>query len=214
MHLTCQGKEIGDAQFVIVSQINRGLQLIKSQPSLRMEIAELNMKAGNLGLDRSDFVTANSCFSVTLSLLPDDHWKSMHTFCLSLYYSVAKAAYSSSNLEKAQKALQKIIDESKCLNDKLDALHLLVTVLVERDAQEQAFNTSLEVLTQLGETVPDSFERRDARAMIKKTCKILGNITEEKLSSMKEADKKTEYILLFYSHIADVAFFAKPTLGE
>lgn len=199
---------------MVVSQINRGLQLIKSHPSLRMEIAELNTKTGNLALDRSDFVTANSCFSVALSLLPDDHWESMHTFCLSLYYSVAKAAYSSSNLEKAQKALQKVIDESKFLDEKLDALHLLVTVLVERDAQEQAFNTSLEVLVQLGETIPDSFEKRDARAMIKKTCKLLGGITEERLSSMKEADKKTKYILMFYSHIADVAFFAKPVMGE
>lgn len=214
MHLTCQGKEIGDAQFMVVGQINRGLELIKSHSSLRMEIAELNMKAGNLALDRSDFVTANSCFSVTLSLLPDDHWESMHSFCLSLYYSVAKAAYSSSHLEKAQKALQKVIDESKCLDDKLDALHLLVTVLVERDAQEQAFNTSLEVLVQLGETIPDSFEKRDARAMIKKSCKLLGDVTEEKLSSMKEADKKTEYILMFYSHIADVSYFAKPVIGE
>jgi len=179
-----------------------------------MEIAELNMKAGNVGLDRSDFVTANSYFSVSLSLLPEDHWNSMYTFCRSLYFSVAKAAYSSANLEKAQKALQKIIDESKCLNEKLDALHLLVTVLVERDAQEQAFTTSFEVLLQLGETIPDSFDKRDARAMVKKTSKILGDISEESMSKMKEVDKKTEYILMFYNHISGVAFFAKPAMGE
>eukprot|EP00984_Skeletonema_dohrnii_P016979 scaffold7649_cov133-Skeletonema_dohrnii-CCMP3373.AAC.2 len=214
LHATCKGKEDGDVQFVIVSQINRGLQLIESHPSLRMEIAELNMKAGNVGLDRSDFVTANSYFSVSLSLLPEDHWNSMYTFCRSLYFSVAKAAYSSANLEKAQKALQKIIDESKCLNEKLDALHLLVTVLVERDAQEQAFTTSFEVLLQLGESIPDSFDKRDARAMVKKTSKILGDISEESMSKMKEVDKKTEYILMFYNHIAGVAFFAKPAMGE
>jgi predicted ATPase len=214
LHSTCKGKEVGDVQFVIVSQINRGLQLIESHPSLRMEIVDLNMKAGNVGLDRSDFVTANSYFSVSLSLLPEDHWNSMYTFCRSLYFSVAKAAYSSANLEKAQKALQKIIDESKCLNEKLDALHLLVTVLVERDAQEQAFTTSFEVLLQLGETIPDSFDKRDARAMVKKTSKILGDISEESMSKMKEVDKKTEYILMFYNHISGVAFFAKPAMGE
>lgn len=215
MHTICQRKEVGDAQsqFAIVSQINRGLQLVES-PSLRMEIAELNMKTGNLSLDRSDFVTANSYFSVTLSLLPEDHWESMPTFSRSLYYSVAKAAYSSANLEKAQKALQKIIDESKSLNEKLDALHLLVTVLLERDAQEPAFNTSLEVLVQLGETIPDKFDKKDARAMIKKTSKILGGVSEESLSTMKEVDKKTEHVLIFYSHMSDVAFFAKPAMGE
>jgi len=91
LHAICQRKGIGDSQsqFAIVSQINRGLLLVES-PSLRMEIAELNMKAGNLSLDRSDFVTANSYFSVTLSLLSEDHWEIMPTFSRSLYYSVAK----------------------------------------------------------------------------------------------------------------------------
>ena len=79
MHSTCKGKEVGDIQFVIVIHINQGLQLIDTHPSLRMEIAELNMKAGNLGLDLSDFATANSYFSVTLSLLPEDHWKRVCT---------------------------------------------------------------------------------------------------------------------------------------
>jgi hypothetical protein len=43
----------------------------------------------------------------------------------------------------------------------------------------------LEVLSQLGGTIPDSFDKRDARTMVKKTSKILGNLSEENMMLRK-----------------------------
>ena len=199
--------------YLIIGQINKGLIVLEKDPSLRIEIAELNVKAGNQRLDRSDFGTATSYFSVALSLLPDDHWKSMYKFCLTLYYSVAKAAYSSGNLEKAQKALQKIIDESKQLPEKLQALNLLVTVLVERDAREEAFTTSCEVLSNFGEVIPDSFDKKDAKAMVKDTSMMLGSL-ENIQHKIKPADQKTQYCLMFYSHLPNVSYYLKPAISK
>lgn len=198
---------------LIIGQINKGLIVLEKDPSLRIEIAELNVKAGNQRLDRSDFGTATSYFSVALSLLPDDHWKSMYKFSLALYYSVAKAAYSSGNLEKAQKALRKIIDESKQLPEKLQALNLLVTVLVERNAREEAFTTSCEVLSNFGEVIPDSFDKKNARVMVKETSTMLGSL-ENFQHKIKPADQKCQYCLMFYSHLPNVAYYLKPAIGK
>ena len=113
--------------FQVVDCVNHGVpDLI--QPSMTNEIAKLNFKAASRAMELSDYDTAETYFSKALSLIPGDNWEEEYGFNLRFYFLRAKVAYSRGEVEKASGLLKEIIDKGHCLNDKLDAYYLYVTV--------------------------------------------------------------------------------------
>ncbi len=82
-------------------------------------------------MDKTDYEMAQSYFSNAFSLIQEDYWTLKYEFCLRLYFLSAKAAYSCGNIEKASIMLKRIIKEGKCVEDKLDAYFLYVSVSYE-----------------------------------------------------------------------------------
>lgn len=111
---------------VIVDQINLGLSLV--EPSMRLDVAELNFNAGLTSLKVSDFATATAYFTNATSLLPHDHWASAYDFCIRLFFNRAKSAYSRGYAEEAIRFLKEILDKGRCFEDKLDAYHYYLNV--------------------------------------------------------------------------------------
>lgn len=114
------------ATFQIVDQINLDLSLI--EPSMRLDAAELNFRAGSTSLKLSDFSTATSYFTNATSLLPHNHWKSAYDFSIRLFFNRAKSAYSCGHAKEAIRYLKEILDKGHCFEDKLDAHHYYLNV--------------------------------------------------------------------------------------
>ena len=112
--------------FQIADQFNQDLTLV--DPDMLTDVSELNVRAGSTAMDLSDFTTASSYLTNAHSLLPDDCWEEMYEFTMRLYYLSAKAAYSSGHSENAINLLKAILDEGRCMEDKLDAQQLHLTV--------------------------------------------------------------------------------------
>lgn len=129
LHSASKDDELGGSIFQICDQINYGIQHV--QPSMQVDIAKLNIKAGSRAMDLSDYKTATSYLNNALKLLPKNHWTSHYGICLQLFYSKAKSAYSCGNKEDAYQLLKKILDKGCCIKDKLDAHYLYVSVSVE-----------------------------------------------------------------------------------
>ena len=119
----------GGAMFTIVDQINHGIPSL-IQHKMQRNVVELNFDSASRAMDRSDHETAQSYLNNALALLPNDHWTSNYEFSLRLFSLSANAAYSSGNIEKAYDSLKEILKQGRCLEDKLDAYCLYVTVSV------------------------------------------------------------------------------------
>jgi len=206
-----RGKDLGGAIFHVIDQINHGIpQLI--QPQMTRDIIELNFYSGSKAMDRSDYKTAQSYFSNSFLLLPEDHWSSDYEFSLQLYFLSAKVAYSCGNIEKAYILLKKILEEGCCLADKLDAYHLYATILHACEESDEAYTTCHEVLSQLNETIPDSVDMRSTMAIVKETGDMLQKKSDTELSEMKEMDNVLLFTLKFYTLLICIAFWKKPTI--
>lgn len=207
-----KGKDLGDMIFTIADQINLGLHSLQHAITNSAYIAELNLDAGSKAFDRSDYITAKPYLKVAMSLLPTDHWEQQYDFSLRLYYLTAKAAYSCGDLKEATVTLKKLLSKGRCIDDKLDAQSLLVTILHVSDELEEAYATCKEVLSELGETIPDNFNQKEAERMIVETSKVLGSMSDEDFSNPNEISRKLYYCLKFYSSLSLIAFHSKPEM--
>ena len=122
-------QDSNDVIFHIVDQINHGVPSLV-QPEIGVEIAELNLKAGDRAMTFSDYETASSYLRKAMALLPQSHWRDHYEMSLRLYMLSAKAAYSCSrgNAQQTRALLKSILDNGRCIGDKLDAYYLNVTV--------------------------------------------------------------------------------------
>jgi len=86
------------------------------------------------------------------------------------------------------------------------------TILIACSKGLKAYTTCHDVLTQLGEIIPQLLESKEATRMVEATSKAVQNISEADLQQMKEMEKKHSISLKFYSLITTVSFFAKPDM--
>ena len=125
----CRGKTLGEATLPIVDLINRGLHSIEKN----VEIAQLNLEAGKKCFEQSDYATADTYLKKGLSLLPDNPWHSQYPLTLELYCLSSMSAYACGNSENAQDAVQVVLKEAHCIDDKCDAYFLLVNIYQARE---------------------------------------------------------------------------------
>ena len=116
-----------DSIFSVVNQINRGVPNLVEKNMLN-DITKLNVDSGSRAMEGSDYVTAQSYFNCALTLLPENHWISSYDFSLRLFLLRSKAAFSCGDIETAYTSLKEIFDKGGCLEDKLDAYSLYVSV--------------------------------------------------------------------------------------
>jgi len=127
MHSNCEEEDVGDAIFLIASQINYGEEYTLKNRELRTKVAKLNMRAGKRALDGYNHKTAYSFLETASSLLPVDHWESCYELSLRLSILTARAAYSCRHFDEAESILQRIFENALSTKDKLPAYSLLGT---------------------------------------------------------------------------------------
>ena len=120
---------------IMIDQINHGVGESVQSEKDRILIAELNYKAGGTAMAHSGFVKAFSYFETAKSLLPEDHWTSQYYFSIRLFLSLSNAAFACGYGNLADEALNAILREAKCLEDKLVSNFLYCNCMCSRSAQ-------------------------------------------------------------------------------
>eukprot|EP00986_Skeletonema_menzelii_P014775 scaffold10227_cov132-Skeletonema_menzelii.AAC.1 len=153
---------------IMIDQINHGVgELIQSEKD-RVAIAELNYKAGVTAMTHSGFVKAFSYFETAKSLLPVNHWTSQYYFSIRLFLSFSNAAFACGYGDLADEALDAILREATCLEDKLDAYYFTNNLLFHRGQTKAAITKCTEVLSGLGETIPTKVDANELNDMLRK----------------------------------------------
>ena len=90
-----------------------------------------------------------------------------HPMLLSNTAQCSIAAYPSGEIDLAIALLKQICEKAKCLDDKLDASHLLIKILHhEQHDSQAALNICCDTLTALGENVKNSNQLSDLRVSV------------------------------------------------
>ena len=107
--------------FTAITQINHGGPSVISDPSKRILIAKLNLRAGKLSIELSDYASALSLFEHGISYLGDDKWTSEYELTLNLFDAAAEAACVLNKNAEVMLYTEQIVANAKSLEDGLNS---------------------------------------------------------------------------------------------
>jgi len=111
-------EEMDKSVFSIVDQINHALDLIDG-PSLRIEVAALNLRAGLRAKSSMAYRAAVSYFETGIGLLPADAWQAQYRLSYDLHLHLAEA-YSVLNEEAPfQNLIGRLLDKVQKAEDRI-----------------------------------------------------------------------------------------------
>jgi hypothetical protein len=112
-----------------------------------------------------------------------------------LHILAAKSAYSCGDGAEANTTLRHIISHACCLEDKLESyLHLIVTLFDTLQVKE-SFTMTSDVLSQLGEVIPDVIGDKEAKQISETTSSMLSYAAKENfLASMSSYASKETFL--------------------
>ena len=88
----------------------------------------------------------------------------------------------------------------------------VATVLFDRKCSMDAYTLCHDVLSQLGEEIPESAQNNQIFKIVEATTNIMKNISDSNLLEMKEMDERHCISMAFYNIIAQAAYFVKPEM--
>jgi predicted ATPase len=118
-----------------------------------LELARLNLAAGNAAIGKSAFRHAAGFLSKGVELVKG-WWRTDYSLCLELYTLSAEAEYAASNFECCDRRIADVLSNGRCLEDKLRVYLLKVQSQGVRGSVLEALNESVAVLQVLGEAIP------------------------------------------------------------
>jgi len=139
--------------FDIANHYNNGISLITDLEEL-IEIAELNVDAGQKAKKSSAFEPAYRYFKTALSILPEDCWQQYYALSLKASNEAAETAYLSSHDREMERICKVILQNTNTLLDKVKAYTILIQSFGSRNQNDKAVTTSFDILNQLGVRIP------------------------------------------------------------
>ena len=141
----------------IVDQINQGISLITEYEE-KVEIAKLNLRAGEISLAASSFFSA-SIYLLQGSVLVSEEsdWINNYDLCLRLYTNAAEVQLILNNYDGAIISIDPILKHGKTIEDQLRAYEALTTALFSQGKVKESLHHCIAVLNELDCPLP-SFE--------------------------------------------------------
>ncbi|WP_437911823.1 AAA family ATPase [Sorangium sp. So ce302] len=143
--LKAQRAEREDALFEIVSHLNRGAALLRSQAE-RDELAALNLRAGRKAQAAAAYQSAAALFAAGLSLLardPRERWETRYDLAYPLSLERAHAAYATGNIEEAERLLEELLERTRTELDRAAVVELAVSFYQTRGRSDHAVDLAL-----------------------------------------------------------------------
>jgi hypothetical protein len=233
-----KGEVADDMLFSIADQIKHGIDNLATESLvLRRGFAKLYEISGSKAAACSDHAASCSYLELALTLLSDVHSKTNSELTLRISLRLAESRYSCGDVEKAQCILQEITPECHSLEDTLRVHALLAAsecnllsmiekviclfvicssspvVLISRKNLAEAYTLCCEVLSQLGEEIPEPFNSSQITEMVGATLNMVKSISSQDLMEMTGMDERLSISMHFYTIMGTAAFFVKPIMS-
>jgi predicted ATPase/signal transduction histidine kinase/DNA-binding response OmpR family regulator len=145
--------ELEENIFDIVNQLNVGAELI-TQQSAKDELAQLNVMAGRKAKASTAYESALRYLETSLGLLASDSWQNQYDFTLALYVEAVEVQYLNTQFEQADKLSTIVLQHAKELLDRVKIYELKIQSYYAKLQLQLAIETALEILEQLGISLP------------------------------------------------------------
>eukprot|EP00957_Ditylum_brightwellii_P205625 15344668-Ditylum_brightwellii.AAC.1 len=106
-----QDEMLDHVLFLVVDQLNRGQKFITKEKD-RMELATLNLKAGEKAMSLAAFISSASYLRAGIDLLCNDHWEMCYDLSLQLHNLYVEAEYCNGHFEEVGHAAGVVIKQA------------------------------------------------------------------------------------------------------
>ena len=140
--------------FEIVNHLNLGHHII-STDTQRIELAQLNLKAGIKAKNSVAFDSALNYFQTAMEVLPEAKWEKFYEITLSLFVEAAEASYLSGRYDLMENFSSEVFKHARELLDKVKIYEIKIQALNAQYKLREAISTAKNVLGLLGVKIPE-----------------------------------------------------------
>ncbi|KAL7570248.1 hypothetical protein ACA910_020671 [Epithemia clementina (nom. ined.)] len=199
--------------YVIVGQLMLGKSQINDTRE-KSAVAKPCLQSGIRAMKQSSFSTAFTFLMQGIELLGLRGWHDEYDLCLGLHNFAAEVAYCTANFDAVFSLVNKVFENTKAFTDTLQARATNVYALGGSGRMEEALESGLSVLKQLGVKFPEKLRLSDVGNGLRKTVKLLKGRSMESLLRLPILnDSKTVAVMHMLNLLFVYAFFSKMELA-
>lgn len=169
--------------FEIVKHLNIGIQLIEDENE-KLELARLNLKAGQKVKASAAYQHAYDCFRNAISLLPPDSWSRFYDLTLTIYSEAIQACHYYQKYDESKQLGETVLESAIHILDKSTAYEFRIMNLMAQGELNQIVDVALKILSNHGLAIPKSPKKRQTALTLSKTKKLLREKGEQGLADL------------------------------
>ncbi|MEG4108435.1 ATP-binding protein [Microcoleus sp. S13_C5] len=178
-------KALSEEIFKIVAHLNLGVELVTDRAE-RNEIAQLNLMAGKKAKSATAYRAAVAYLNVGRGLLSADCWQSSYDLALSLYEEAAEAAYLCGDFSGMKQLAEVVQNSAKTIVEKVKVYDVEIQAAVSQVNLKESLKIGLNVLEQLGVSLPENPSQLDVQKGLDETSLLLTGRKIEELIDLPE----------------------------
>ncbi|MCI5122948.1 MAG: response regulator [Candidatus Electrothrix sp. AR5] len=144
-----------DKLFDICWHFNQSLDIINT-PEEMIEIARLNLQAGQKGKSAMADQVALKYLEFSRACLPRDHWQREYELSLTIYEETIETLFLIGQFEQVEKIAAILLQETAKIKDKIKTFEVLIQLYMVKNQMNKALETALQVLDMLGVNLEQS----------------------------------------------------------
>ena len=198
--------------FEVVDHLNYGIELVTNQAE-REEIARLNLLAGQRAKGAIAYSAALRYLNTAIEFITLSSWQQRYDISLALYSEAAEVAYLYGDFDQMEQWMEIVLQQAKTILDKIRVFEVKIQTCKAQNQPLKAINIGLDVLEQLGVSLPESPTQVNVQQKLAETKTILAGRSIEaivNLPAMAEAGKLAAMQIL--SNISSPTYSNTPIL--
>jgi len=198
--------------FDIVAQFNLALSLITDSQE-KIAIAQLNLAAAQKAKAATAYKGVLTYASTGIQLMGEKAWEDDYQLTLRLYETAAEGSYLLGEYADLSQWVKPVLQQAKSLEDKIKVYEVQIFCLQAQNQLPQAIDTALDVLKQLGISLPYHPNKLQVLLTLAETkLKLVGKKTHDliDLPIMNQAKPKAAMQIL--SSALSTTYIARPDL--
>lgn len=133
----------------IVNHCNKGIEYVTSADE-RLQIAELNLKAGLRSNNANAYDSAYDYFFTGVNLLPPHSWDNYFDLTFNLYYEFSQSLFLKGDFEEAEIFFKALIEKAKTDFDRVNVYIAIARLYISQPNYPEAIQTISKALACLG----------------------------------------------------------------